>query len=596
MNVLESLESWLLPGLPSAVEEEAEAASRSFETFAQRAWGHVESDTPLVWEEPHRVMASHAQELIVGFVRVKLFSVAEGYAHNQLPKVPTTRLPLGRREKEVEARSRARLSHLWATGRRAGVLLNSGRVEYRAQLFNNLLVNVGTGYGKSRELCVLAPAWMWLWWPSAWQQTYSINAQAAARDAGLQLKLLRSPWFRQTFRPWWDIDPMKSAESNYRNTEGGLRMARGWTAQSQGDRSHLQMVDDPEKPDDIYNDGQREATKRAWDGRIVRRVHPGGTAIRIGVQQRLHHLDWSAHVLATGEWEHLELATEAMAEPSPCECPTHKRGRTLLGWRDTRAPGEPLAPRLVPAKDIASRKVSPLIFKAQDQQRPEKLEGKFFPADRWRYWRFHDEADVPGLEDRTLKLPPREEWAEYFEEAVLSGDLSFGVNPDGSLDAIGIWARRAEKRYLLALEWESMRMTQAREAVRALLKLLPWVGARLLEKAANGAAVADALTEEVPAAEGKEKQEAVEGIILQPAKGSKTMRAVGIQHLHEAMNLVLPLHHAKREAMVAEGAAFPRQGRRNDFVDMTSQALRYMQEHEAERAQVAASTSTAWLG
>lgn len=593
LSVMESLESWL-GGLPSAVEEEAEACYRSFDTFAQRAWSHVESDTPLIWEMPHKVMAAHAHELIMGFVRVKLHAVAAGYAHSQLPRVPTTRLPLGRREREVELRNRARLAHLWATGRRAGVLLNSGRVEYRAQLFNNLLVNIGTGYGKSRELCVLAPAWMWLQWPSAWQQTYSINAQAAARDAGLQLKLVRSPWWAQTFRPWWGIDPMKSAESNYRNTEGGLRMARGWTAQSQGDRSHLQLVDDPEKPDDIYNDGQREATKRSWDGRIVRRVHPGGTSIRIGVQQSLHFDDWGRHVLRTGEWEHLELPTVAEDSPSPCDCPTHKRGRTLLGWRDTRAPGELLAPTLVPQKEVDSRKTAPLIFKAQDQQRPEKLEGKFFPADKWRYWRFHEEADVPGLEDRTVKLPPMEAWADYFEEAVLSGDLSFGVNPDGSLDAIGIWARRAEKRYLLALEWDSMRMTQAREAVRSLLKRLPWTGARLLEKASNGAAVADALTEEVPETEEREKQEAVEGIILRPAKGSKVMRAVGIQHLHEAMNLVLPLHHPKREAMVAEGAAFPRQGRRNDFIDMTSQALRYMQEHEAERKSVEGLNKLNW--
>lgn len=599
MSPMEALESWLGGGLPSAVEEEAEGCTRSFDTFSQRAWVHVESDTPLLWEEPHRVMAEHAQELILGFVRVKLHAVAQGYAHNQLPRVSTARLPMGRKEREAEVRTRARLSHLWATGRRIGVLLSSGRVEYRPQLFNNLLVNIGTGYGKSRELCVLAPAWMWLQWPSAWQQTYSINAQAAARDAGLQLKLLEAPWFRTTFRPWWGIDPMKTAESNYRNTEGGLRMARGWTAQSQGDRSHLQLVDDPEKPDDIYNDGQREATKRAWDGRIVRRIHPGGTSIRIGVQQRLHHDDWSAHVLRTGEWEHLELATEATAEPSPCECPTHKRGRTLLGWRDTRPPPTPneepvlLAPRLVPRKEVASRKASPLIFKAQDQQRPEKLEGKVFPADKWRFWRFHEEpeADTEDMRARTIVLPPRREWESYFEGMwLLSGDMSFGLSTDGSMDALGVWARRGQWRMLVDLEWDHLRMALARKAVRRLLEDNPLVGPKVLEKAAQAGGVADSLTE------GAEElqEEAVEGIVLQPPEGSKVMRAISIQHLHEAMNLVLPLHHPKRQAMVEEAAAFPRQGRRNDFVDMMSLALRYWQKHEAEWREVKGLTSRAW--
>lgn len=581
-----SVEDTFLAGLPSAHEEEVENCSRSFAGFAKRAWPVIERHTPLLWEQHvHDPIAMHIQELIQGFVRMKLHQVAQSFAHNQLPRVSTARLPLGKEERQKELRRRAELAHLWATGRRLEVLLRSGRCELKPQVFNKLLINVGPGYGKSRMASVLAPGWLWLLWPHAIEHSYSVNPRGAAKESSAQLALITSDWWRRTFHPWWGMTSSKPAESYFRNTAGGERKASGWGAQVQGDHADFQIIDDPEDPKKVYSDGEREATRKAWDGRISRRLQPGGVAIVLAVEQKLHPKDWSDHFITSTDTEHLMLSTIAIEEdqraPHPCPCPTHIRGQTSLGWKDKRKPGELLAPRLVPEKEVAARRRNTLVFAAQDQQRPKDLTGNVFPEEKWWFWRFADEPDVEELKQRTFIIPvdsgQRRHLAEYFEDAMLAGDLSFGLTQDGSYDCIGAWGRKGHRRMLFDIRWEPMKMTRARAAVRELLEEYPWIGPKVLERAANASAVSDSLTE------GAESmgEEAVEGIVLRPAEGSKAYRAVSIQHLHEAGNLLLPLHHHQRPEMIAEAKAFPQKGRRNDFVDMTSLAQREWQQRDS---------------
>lgn len=553
-------------GLPTREEEEAEACYRSFATFVERAWPVVEEDTPLLMEMPHRVICEHVQELLQGFVRVKLYELAGGQA---LPRPSTARLPHGRREREVEVLQRQRLAHLWAVGERLEVVLRDGRVLHRPQFFNNLLVNMGPGYGKSRLVSVMAPTYLWLLWPAAAIGAWSVNGSNAAADAARQKALIKSDWFQRTFRPWWQISREKDAETHYRNTADGRRRAVGWGAKVQGEHVHLQVIDDPEDPEDVYSDRQRQLTQLGWDGRIRRRVHPGGASIRLASQQRLIEGDWSDYVKRTGEWEHLELSTEAELTPSPCHCPTHQRGHTLLGWRDTRKPGELLAPRLVPSSEVVSRKLSPTVFRAQDQQRPEKLTGNLFPEHLWRFWRFAEQDAVPGLEDRTVVLPPREQWPTYFEELLLSGDLSFGQSQDGSADCLGVWGRMGAGRFLLDLEWGHFDFIKAKAGVRRLLGDNPGVGPKVIELAAQGGAVMTSL------ASGDDGKPPIEGIIPITVAEKKVSRALAIQHLHAAGNIFLPLHHPRRMDMVAEAKAFPDARARNDFVDSLTLGLRY---------------------
>ncbi len=585
MTRLEGLESWLSGGLPSRVEMEAEGCYRSLRKFSESAWNNAEEGTPLIMEDVHRVICDHAQELVQGFVRMKFFQLVQSHPFNELPRVSTARMPLDKGSRFEETRSRARLAFLWKQGQRMEILLKSGRAIEKPQLFNNLLVGAGTGLGKSRFISVFTPTYLWLLWPWAEAHGYSVNKASVGRDAALQQKILRTPWWRDTFRLWWDIDENKHAETDYRNTVGGTRKASAWGDMVTGDRDDLQAIDDPEDPTKVFSDGERLSTWEKYEKKIARRIRTGGASIRIGSQARLHQEDWSSRVLKTGEWEHLEFPTVAERSPSPCQCPTHKRGYTLLEWRDTRAPGVSIAPRFLTEKEIASRRAAPIIFASQDQQRPMGLAGNIFPRERWHFWRFADEEAVAEYAARTFVLPvEREAWADYFEAAVLSGDLSFGGQGDGSKDCIGIWAQRGVRKLLLDVEWKAMSFSEAQKAMRRLTDDYPWADPHI-ELAANGGAVIDSLTEGV----SRENEDTgaleyiiqpINGIVPVRPDGSKTYRAITISPEHEAGNLFLPLHHPRLEEMLAETAAFPRKGKgiRNDFVDMTSQAIRRLKE------------------
>lgn len=594
MKPLERLESWLGGGLPSRVEMEAEGCYRSLQKFSECAWNNAEEGTPLIMEDFHRVLCDHAQELVQGFVRVKFYQLVQSHAFNELPRVSTARMPLDKASRFEETRSRARLAFLWKQGQRMGILLKSGRAVLKPQLFNNLLVGAGTGLGKSRFISVFTPTYLWLLWPWADAHAYSVNPAAVGRDAGLQQKIIRTPWWRDTFRLWWDIDEDKHAETDYRNSVGGTRKAVGWGAMIVGDRAHLQVIDDPEDPTKVFSDGERASTRDRYDKKISRRIHTGGTSIRLISQARLHQEDFSAHFMKTNpETEHLEFATVAEATPSPCQCATHRRGHTLLGWSDKRPAGASIAPRFLTEKEIAARRAAPVIFAAQDQQRPMGLAGNIFPREKWHFWRFLNEEPVQEYAARTFVIPvEREHFATWFESAVLSGDLSFGGQGDGSRDCIGIWAQKGVRKFLLpGMVWEALSFTAAQKAVRDLTKEYPWVEDRRIELAANGGAVIDSLTEGV-AKEGDEGGaveyvvQPIEGIVPVRPDGSKTYRAISISPEHEAGNLFLHLHDPRLEEMLAETAAFPRKGKgiRNDFVDMTSQAIKRLKERNRKLA------------
>lgn len=220
------------------------------------------------------------------------------------------------------------------------------------------------------------------------------------------------------------------------------------------------------------------------------------------------------------------------------------------------------------------------------------LAGNIFPREKWHFWRFLGDEPVQEYAARTFVIPvEREHFATWFEAAVLSGDLSFGGQGDGSRDCIGIWARGRPQVPPARHGVGALSFTAAQRAVRDLTQKYPWVEDRRIELAANGGAVIDSLTEGV-AKEGDEGGaveyvvQPIDGIVPVRPDGSKTYRAISISPEHEANGLFLYLHDPRLEAMLAEGAAFPRKGKgiRNDFVDMTSQAIRRLKERNRQLA------------
>lgn len=249
------------------------------------------------------------------------------------------------------------------------------------QRIQNLLINIPPGTAKSRLVSVMTPAWMWVKHPT-WRAIFlSANPRVAMRDSIYCRDVLESDWYRDWFKPEWELAEDQNAKGLYRNTLGGYRQAMGFKSKITGDRADALFVDDPHDASEVESDVIREAVIDRWDSTVSNRVNDLRSSVRIGIMQRLHSADWSGHILKSGVWEHLCLPQEY--EP--------KRAKTTkIGWSDPRTEeGELLFPKRFTPEIIQQERarLGSMGYAGQHQQNPVPSEGGVFKHAWFRYWR-----------------------------------------------------------------------------------------------------------------------------------------------------------------------------------------------------------------
>lgn len=547
-----------------------ERCELDFGFFVREAWPVLEPVKPLVWGWPLQVVCDHAQALVEDWMRATLASVGT------LRPIPTGPLPEDETKREEEVLRRHHAEGMWREARRLGVLadeatgrigvwsVETGEVETPLQRFRKLLVNIPPGYAKSRILSVNLLAWAWTRWPSLTAFCLSTNPDVALRDADFCRDLVKSAWYRGTFRPWWTFSATADAKGRYANSAGGWRLSKGWEAKAVGDRADMQLADDANDPDKAFSEADRQGVNDRWDNTLESRINDPSRSIKLGVQQRVHPQDWSAHVLkAEGDWEHLVFEQEK-TEKTPCDCPSCKRGHTALGWKDPRKPGELALPERFGPDFVAQQKRNSMRWAAQHQQNPMDAHGNMFKSSWWKFWRYAWEDAVPELEARTMVITDDMVW----DQMILSCDAAFKKTDGSSKVASGVWARSGPRKFLLDLVWEPLSFTETCNALRGQVE--KWepkgLGARVVEDKANGPAILETLSKEIG------------GMVPFPVNqyGDKPSRAASTAFSVEAGDVFIHLHAPWRDAYIGAHSACPK-GTGMDAVDQQSQALLYMQ-------------------
>ena len=218
-----------------------------------------------------------------------------------------------------------------------------------------------------------------------------------------------------------------------------------------------------------------------------------------------------------------------------------------------RRAGEALHPERYPLEALLKIKaaIGSRDWAALYQQRPAPAGGAVFRAE-WlgRTW-------IPA------DLPYR------FDSVCASWDLTFKGGPASDWAVGQLWGRSGADFYLLAQERGRWGFTESIEAVRRLSarakEFTPLPVRVLIEDAANGPAVVDALKREIP------------GIVPVRPDGSKEARAHSVTPLFEAGNVLLPdaslapwIGDWKQELL-----SFPA-GAHDDQCDSCSMALRHL--------------------
>lgn len=424
----------------------------------------------------------------------------------------------------------------------------------------DLLINIPPGHAKSILVDVMWPAWEWLQWP--WMRTlFSSYSMALSRRDSLRCRdLIKSEWYQATFQPDWQVREDQDAKELFANTVGGFRQAISVKSTTTGLRGDKVVGDDLLSVMDADSQTERENAGKFWLSVMPTRLNDRRTGARVLIQQRVHEEDPTGLSLQKGGWTHLCL---------PSEYDETRHCRTSIGFEDPRTvPGEILFPEMFPREVLNSdkRDLGAAGYGAQHQQNPTPAGGLIFKRVWWRYWHPRGTAYPPVAvkvsETETVYVESIE-IPENLEELVQSWDCAFKKKEDTDYIAGGVWARSGPKVFLMDRVNARITFTETLQAIRDTTAKWPRAIAKLVENKANGPAVIDTLTQEIP------------GMIGIEPDGSKEARAHSVTPYMEAGDVFVPhpFLYDWVDAYLTQHDGFPKAGH-DDEVDQTTQALR----------------------
>lgn len=408
-----------------------------------------------------------------------------------------------------------------------------------------LIINVPPGCSKSLITSVFWPAWDWLTRADRKWMFATFDADLARRDALRCRELITSAWFRER---WGDRVAIYDGEERqrtmgvYYTTAQGMRFSTSVEGRATGWHAHIQVVDDPTKPQDVRAGGEaaRDALERTWSwwtGTMSSRKADPNDFSRVVIMQRLHEDDLAGRCIKEGGWTVLSL-------PMRHEVETHCVTAVGEDWRTEE--GELLNPARFSEEAVAEteREMGSQVASAQLQQRPAPGKGLIFERD----WLLKEWRQLPAN-----------------AQLVQSWDCAF-KDLDTSDYVVGqVWAVVGGSYYLVDRVKARMSFPATCQAIRDMTKKWPKAYAKLVEDKANGSAVLQTLEKEIP------------GLIGVNPEGGKQARANAVSPLFEAGNVYVPTPDKApwvgewREEM----ATFP-MARHDDDVDATTQALNYL--------------------
>jgi predicted phage terminase large subunit-like protein len=322
-------------------------------------------------------------------------------------------------------------------------------------------------------------------------------------------------------------------------TGGGDLYALGTRGQLTGRGVHALLIDDPHKDWEEANSIVYRDKVWNWYTSTARTrldpVRSGPRPFVVVTATRWHEDDLIGRLIEQqgkiedgGLWEVINLPAIA-DENDP------------LG----RAPGEALWPEMYPLDLLLETKdeVGPYVWDALYQGNPSPPEGTILLR---QWWKWYDRRPS-GLD---------------VDATFMSWDMSF-KDSEGSDFVVGqVWAIVGSKRFLLDQVKDRMSFTKACDEIRRMKSLWPMASTIYIEDTANGPAVIDALSDEIP------------GIVPVTPQGSKVSRAHAVTGLLKAGNVWIPKPALAPwiEDFVRECAVFP-QAPNDDQVDAFTQAM-----------------------
>jgi predicted phage terminase large subunit-like protein len=383
------------------------------------------------------------------------------------------------------------------------------------------------------------PAWEWISKPWLAYLTASYAKDLAMRDAVDSRRIIESPRYQAAFGDRFRMTGDQNVKTRYENDKRGMRVVTSTDAGATGFGGDRRIIDDPISAKEADSAVAINASIEFWKGTMATRGNDPASDAVVVVHQRVNERDLTGHLLAeeTG-WDHLVL---------PMRYDPEKSMTTSLGFVDPRkVKGELLHAERVDeaAVTVLEGSLGAYHTAAQLNQDPASRGGIIFARKDWKFY-----LDAPA-----------------FQEVVISVDCTFKDAATSDYVAIQAWGRKGADKYLLHRVREHLGFAATVIAVRAVKALFPQAIAVLIEDKANGSAVIETLSREIP------------GVVAIQPEGGKAARAYAMQPEHEAGNLYLPDPKAMPgvEIFLTEVSGFDGLGtKHDDETDAMTQAVNW---------------------
>lgn len=261
----------------------------------------------------------------------------------------------------------------------------------------NLLINIPPGTGKSTTLSSCFTPWCWTKNASLRFLYLSYALGIAKKDSVRARRIIDSRWYQQLWGNKYQLTGDVNTTIRFDTNRSGHRITAGIQGSATGDGGDFVIVDDPNNAREAESDLIREKTNDIGDFVLTSRLRDLKKGGFVVIQQRLHHQDYSGHILSKNmdDLVHLFL---------PMEFEKSRRCSTIIlpstegiVWSDPRTKeGQLLWPEHIGPVQLKRIKDgyhnNEYVIAGQLQQRPAPSTGGMFKRHWMRMWK---EAQPP---------------------------------------------------------------------------------------------------------------------------------------------------------------------------------------------------------
>ncbi|MEJ2124148.1 MAG: hypothetical protein P8Y47_04870 [Alphaproteobacteria bacterium] len=242
-----------------------------------------------------------------------------------------------------------------------------------------LAINISPGSMKSLLTAVFFPAWVWATRdPTMRFISFSYASHLTHRDNVRFRNLIQSKRFQEMYGDKFELE--EKGKIKVSNNKTGWKFASSVGGVGTGERGDCLLIDDAHNVAEADSKVILETAREWFIQAVQNRLNDMEESIIIGIGQRVHDKDIFGIIREKGfEYEHLVI---------PCEYEPDRHSVTSI-WEDPRTvEGECFFPERFPPAVVADlKRLGPVVWATQYQQRPGLDEDAMLPSKSWVPWK-----------------------------------------------------------------------------------------------------------------------------------------------------------------------------------------------------------------